>query len=74
MGVTDKMWDAITTVIKMNDKVERMAAYPAAAENREPDRAGDSLGNGIGNRFGAGCQDQNVTQNRTQRLGFKSTG
>lgn len=26
MGVTDKMWDAITTVIKMNGKVERMAA------------------------------------------------
>ena len=26
MGVTDKMWDAITTVIKMNDKIERMAA------------------------------------------------
>jgi hypothetical protein len=26
MGVGDKMWDAITTVIKMNDKVERMAA------------------------------------------------
>ena len=26
MGVTDKMWDAVTTVIKMNDKVERMAA------------------------------------------------
>ncbi len=25
MGVTDKMWDAITTVIKMNDKIERMA-------------------------------------------------
>jgi len=25
MGVGDKMWDAITTVIKMNDKVERMA-------------------------------------------------
>jgi hypothetical protein len=25
MGVTDKMWDAVTTVIKMNDKVERMA-------------------------------------------------
>jgi hypothetical protein len=25
MGITDKMWDAITTVIKMNDKVERMA-------------------------------------------------
>ncbi|MDR3220865.1 MAG: hypothetical protein LBU46_02495 [Candidatus Accumulibacter sp.] len=26
MGVADKMWDAMTTVIKMNDKVERMAA------------------------------------------------
>jgi hypothetical protein len=26
MGITDKMWDAITTVIKMNDKVERMAS------------------------------------------------
>lgn len=25
MGVTDKLWDAITTVIKMNDKVEHMA-------------------------------------------------
>jgi hypothetical protein len=26
MRVTDKMWDAITTVIRMNDKVERVAA------------------------------------------------
>jgi len=26
MGVGDRMWDAITTVIRMNDKVERMAA------------------------------------------------
>jgi len=26
MGIADKMWDAITTVIKMNDKVERMAS------------------------------------------------
>ena len=25
MGLTDKMWDGITTVIRMNDKVERMA-------------------------------------------------
>ena len=25
MGITDKTWDAITTFIKMNDKVERMA-------------------------------------------------
>ena len=26
MGITEKMWDGITTVIKMNDKVERLAA------------------------------------------------
>lgn len=25
MGVADRMWDAITTVIRMNDKVERVA-------------------------------------------------
>ena len=25
MSVTEKMWDAITTVIKMNDKIERLA-------------------------------------------------
>lgn len=25
MGITDKMWDAVTTVIRMNDNVERMA-------------------------------------------------
>jgi hypothetical protein len=24
MGITGKMWDAITTVVRMNDKVERM--------------------------------------------------
>jgi hypothetical protein len=25
MGISDKVWDALTTVIKMNDKVERLA-------------------------------------------------
>lgn len=25
MGVTDKVWDALTTVIKMNDKVVSLA-------------------------------------------------
>lgn len=25
MGITEKMWDTITTVIKMNDRVERLA-------------------------------------------------
>jgi hypothetical protein len=34
MGVTDKMWDAMTTVIKMNDKVERMAATMVAQQQK----------------------------------------
>lgn len=34
MGVTDKLWDAITTVIKMNDKVERMAATMVAQQQK----------------------------------------
>ena len=34
MGVADKMWDAITTVIKMNDKVERMAATIIAQQQK----------------------------------------
>lgn len=25
MSITDKMWDAMTAVIRMNDKIERMA-------------------------------------------------
>ena len=25
MALTDKIWDALTTVIRMNDKVERLA-------------------------------------------------
>lgn len=34
MGVADKMWDAITTVIRMNDKVERMAATIIAQQQK----------------------------------------
>ena len=34
MSVADKMWDAITTVIKMNDKVERMAATSVAQQQK----------------------------------------
>lgn len=34
MGVTDKLWDAITTVIKMNDKVERMAASMTSQQQK----------------------------------------
>lgn len=34
MAITDKMWDAITTVIKMNDKVERMAGTMKAQQEK----------------------------------------
>lgn len=34
MGISDKRWDAITTVIKMNDKVERMAATIIAQQQK----------------------------------------
>ncbi|GHU38862.1 hypothetical protein AGMMS50256_38430 [Betaproteobacteria bacterium] len=34
MSVTDKMWDAITTVIKMNDKVKRMATTITVQEQK----------------------------------------
>lgn len=34
MGVTDKMWDALTTVIKMNDKVERLAGAIVSQQTR----------------------------------------
>ena len=34
MAVTEKMWDAITTVIKMNDKVERLAGAVKAQQDK----------------------------------------
>lgn len=34
MGVANTMWDAVTTVIKMNDKVERMAATIIAQQQK----------------------------------------
>ena len=34
MGVTDKMWDALTTVIKMNDKVGRLAGTVVAQQSK----------------------------------------
>ena len=40
MGVADKMWDAITTVIKMNDKIERMAATIKGQQERIEDLTG----------------------------------
>ena len=40
MGITEKMWDAITTVIKMNDKVERLAATVKAQQDKIENRIG----------------------------------
>ena len=34
MSVTEKMWDAITTVIKMNDKVERLAGTVKSQQDK----------------------------------------
>lgn len=34
MSVTEKMWDALTTVIKMNDKVERLADTVKMQQNK----------------------------------------
>ena len=34
MSITDKMWDAMTTVIKMNDKIERMASTIVAQQQK----------------------------------------
>jgi phage-related minor tail protein len=34
MGVADKMWDAVATVIRMNDKIERMAATIVAQQQK----------------------------------------
>jgi len=37
MGVTEKLWDTLTTVIKMNDKVERMAETIKGQQTRIED-------------------------------------
>ena len=34
MAITDKMWDALTTVIKMNDKVEAMAGTAKSQQEK----------------------------------------
>ncbi|MFI4969309.1 MAG: hypothetical protein ACHP7D_03820 [Lysobacterales bacterium] len=34
MGLTEKMWDGITTVIKMNDKVERQSATVKSQQDK----------------------------------------
>ena len=40
MGVSDKLWDALTTVIKMNDRVAAMSAQMQAQQQKIEDLTG----------------------------------
>ena len=37
MGVSDKLWDALTTVIKMNDKIVSMSTQMQAQQHKIED-------------------------------------
>ena len=70
MGVADKMWDAITKVIKMNGQGGTNGSnddHPAA-EDREPDGAGYPPRNGTGDWFSAQQQRQAIPPNRAKDL------
>lgn len=34
MSITERLWDALTTVLRMNDKVERLSATVKAQQDR----------------------------------------
>jgi hypothetical protein len=40
MGVSDKLWDALATVIKMNDKIVGMSAQMQAQQQKIEDLTG----------------------------------
>lgn len=40
MGVSDKLWDALSTVIKMNDKIAGMSAQMQAQQQKIEDLTG----------------------------------
>ena len=40
MGVSDKLWDALTTVIKMNDRVVAMSAQMQTQQQKIEDLTG----------------------------------
>ncbi|MBI3524276.1 MAG: hypothetical protein HY066_07060 [Betaproteobacteria bacterium] len=40
MSITDKLWDSITTVMRMNDKVERMSAQVVIQAQKIEDLTG----------------------------------
>ena len=55
MGVTERIWAALTSMIKLEDKVTRQSdAIKTQQMKLELDRARNSTGNGAGDWFGAG--------------------
>lgn len=40
MAIGDKLWDALNTVIKMNDKIERMAEQMQTQQQKIEDLSG----------------------------------
>lgn len=40
MAIGDKLWDALTTVIRMNDKIERMAGQMQTQQQKIEDLTG----------------------------------
>ncbi|MGI9045565.1 MAG: hypothetical protein ACR2FI_01975 [Burkholderiales bacterium] len=40
MAIADKLWDALTTVIKMNDRIERMAGQMQTQQQKIEDLTG----------------------------------
>jgi len=40
MGVMDKLWDAVSNVVKMNDKVERVATAVGTQQGKIEDLTG----------------------------------
>jgi hypothetical protein len=40
MALGDKLWDALTSIIKMNDKIERMAGQMQMQQQKIEDLAG----------------------------------
>jgi len=40
MGVMDKLWDAVSNVVKMNDKVERVATAVGTQQGKIEDLSG----------------------------------
>jgi len=59
MGITDKMWDAITRVIRMDDKVERLAGTVKTQQDKIEDLTGRIIRLETALELGLAAQDRN---------------